>query len=149
MGFVMSTYGIAKICNSAIVSGATDLRCAVIATGGTITDAQIEDAQFVSQIIGVASEAEVTNANYARQTLTSVVVAPDTTLNRVDITAVVPTINNVGAGNTWRRVLYYWQVGADSANPIIGVDTPASTLTPNGGNVTIPPLTLRLNDTSV
>ena len=97
----------------------------------------------------MAGEVEVTNANYARQTLTSVVVAPDTGNNRVDITGVVPTINAVGAGNVWRRVLYYWQVGADSANPIIGVDTPASTLTPNGGNVTIPPLTLRLNDTSV
>ena len=153
MGFVLSTYGLAKIANSAIITGATDLRAAVLATGGTITDAAIEDANFVNQIIGVAGEAEVTNSGYTpgsgnRITLTGVTVAPDVGNNWVLISAAAPVVSTVGAGSVWRRILYYWHVGADSTNVVLGVDTPASTLTPNGGNITLPALAIRINDTS-
>ena len=148
MGFVVSSYGMQRLLNKVVQTGDTDLRAAVILSGGTMTDAQIEDAQFVSNIIGQNGEVEASNSGYARPTLTSVTVAADTTNNRVNVTATVPTMNNVAAGGTWRRVLYYWHTGADSANYVLGVDTPAATLTPNGGNITCPPLDLRINDTS-
>jgi predicted dehydrogenase len=153
MGFVLSTTGLTRLITAAVASGDTNLRAAVIATGGSITDAAIEDADTVSNIIGVSSETEVTNTNYARQTLTSVTVTKDETNNWVEITAAAPTINSVAAGSVWRRVLYYWNIGTegsagDASHVPLGVDTPTSTLTPNGGNVTLPTLIVRVNDTS-
>jgi hypothetical protein len=154
MGFVVSTHGIGRLVGTAFTAGASDLRAAVIATGGTITDAAIEDAEFVNQVIGVAGETEVTNSGYTpgsgnRITLTGVTVTKNTTTNKLEIRATAPTVNNVGAGSVWRRILYYWHVGADATNVVLGVDTPAATLTPNGGNVTLPALTVDINDTSV
>jgi hypothetical protein len=154
MGYVITNAGMERLVTNALASGATNLRAAVIATGGTITDAAIEDAATNSAIIGVNGEVEVTNTNYARQTLTGVTVTKNNTTNKIEIRGTVPTINNVAAGSVWRRVLYYFEVGAagsagDASHIPLAVDTPTSTLTPNGGNVTVPPLTIDINDTSV
>ena len=153
MGFVLSTNGIGRLLSTTFATGNTSLRAAVIATGGTIADTAIEDAANNLQILGVNGEVEVTNANYARQSLTGVVVTNNTTTNKVEIRATAPVINNVGAGSVWRRILYYFEVGAagsagDATHVPLGVDTPTSTLTPNGGNVTLPVLTIDINDTS-
>lgn len=154
MGYVISTHGIGRLLNVAIPdSGYTGLRAAVIATGGTIADATIEDAATNSAIIGVNGETEVTNTNYARQPVT-VTISRNTTANRVELRATVPTIANVAAGSVWKRVLYYFEVGTpgaggDAIHIPLAVDTPTSTITPNGGPVTMPPLTIDLNDTSV
>lgn len=153
MGFVLSTTGIGRLLSTAFTTGNATLRAAVIGTGGTITDAAIEDAATNTAIIGVNGEAEVTNSGYARQTLSGVTVTNNTTTNKVEIRATAPVISNVAAGSVWRRILYYFEVGAagsagDATHVPLGVDTPAATLTPNGGNVTLPALTIDINDTS-
>ena len=153
MGYVITNAGLERLITTAFAGGNTTLRAAVIATGGTITDAAIEDAATNTAIIGVNGEAEVTNTNYARQTLTGVTVTKNVGTNKIEIRGTVPVINNVAAGSVWRRVLYYFNVGTegsagDASHIPLAVDTPAATLTPNGGNVTVPPLTIDINDTS-
>jgi hypothetical protein len=151
--FVMCTAGIHRIHTQAIASGFGGLRAAVIATGGTMPDTTIRDATLVNQIIGVNSEIEVTNPGYGRQTLAGVTVAPDTGNDWVLLSATAPVIASVsGATPVWRRILYYFTVGTegaagDTAHIPLGMDTPASTLTPNGGNITLPPLQIRFTAT--
>jgi hypothetical protein len=147
MPFVMTNKGIFTLLNTA-VSAATDIRCLVCSDAGSPTDAQIEDLDFVSGL-GAIALVEVTNGGYARPDLASVTVAEDDANNWTQISAAAPTINSVLAGNVWKRIVYFIQVGADSANPVLGIDTPAATITPNGGNITLPALTIRVNDTSV
>ena len=147
MPFVMANRGLFTLLNTA-VTAATDFRCLVCSDAGSPTDAQQEDLNFVSELAGIGL-IEVTNANYARQDLGGVAIAEDDTANAVNITATAPVINNVGAGNIWKRVVYYVEGASDAARPIIGIDTPAATLTPNGGNVTLPPMTIQVKDTSV
>jgi hypothetical protein len=147
MGFVMANRGLFTLISTAI-SGSTDFRCLVTSSVGSPTDAQLEDLNFVTDLGGVGL-VEVTNVGYARPDLAGVAVAEDDSGNKVAITATAPVINNVQSGDVWKRIVYFVQVGADSTNPIIGVDTPAATLTPNGGNVTLPPLVVNVTDTSV
>lgn len=147
MPFVMTNKGINYLLSNAI-TGATDIRALVCSDAGSPTDAQIEDLDFVSGL-GAIALVEVTNSGYARADLAGVTVTEDDTNNWTQISATAPVINNVGAGNVWKRIVYFVQVGADSANPVLGIDTPAATITPNGGNITLPALTIRVNDTSV
>lgn len=147
MPFVMTNKGINYLLANA-VSAATDIRALVCSDAGTPTDAQIEDLDFVSGL-GAIGLVEVTNGGYARADLAGVAIAEDDANNWTLISATAPVINNVLAGNVWKRIVYFVQVGADSANPVLGIDTPAATLTPNGGNVTLPALAIRVNDTSV
>ena len=147
MPFVMANRGLFTLLNTA-VTASTDFRCLVCSDAGTPTDAQIEDLNFVSDLASI-SLVEVTNGGYARQDLAGVAIVEDDANNRVAITATAPTIANVAAGNVWKRVVYYVEGASDAARPIIGIDTPAATLTPNGGNVTLPALTIYVSDTSV
>jgi hypothetical protein len=147
MPFVMTNKGINYLLTNAI-SASTDIRALVCSDAGSPTDAQIEDLDFVSGLAAL-SLVEVTNAGYARADLASVAIAEDDANNWTLISAAAPTINSVGAGNVWKRIVYFVQVGADGTNPVLGIDTPAATVTPNGGNITLPALAIRISDTSV
>ena len=146
MSFVMANHGLFQLISTAI-SASTDIRCLVCSAVGTPTDAQLEDLNVVTDLAGIGL-VEVTNSGYARPDLAGVAVAEDDSGNKVTITATAPVINSVGAGDVWKRIVYYVHSGVDSGNNIIGVDTPTSTLTPNGGNVTLPPLTVNITDIS-
>lgn len=146
MGFVMANRGLFTLLTSAI-SGATDLRCLVCSTAGSPTDAQLEDLNVVADLASVGL-VEVTNVNYSRQDLAGVTVGEDDVNNRVYLTATPPTIGNVAVGDVWKRIVYYVEGASDAVRNIIGVDTPSSTLTPNGLDVIMPTLLIYLSDIS-
>ena len=146
MPFVFANRGLFTLLNTAI-TGTTDFRCLVLTTAGTLTDAQIEDFNFVSNVLSTSGIVEATNTNYARQDLAGVQIIEDDTNNRVAITASAPTMFSVGAGAVWGRIVYYVYAGVDTVCPLIGVDTPPAPLTPSG-NVTLPPLIIHVSDIS-
>jgi hypothetical protein len=147
MPFVMTNRGLHTIGSTAI-SGSTDIRALVCSDAGSPTDAQIEDLNFVSELGGIGL-VEVTNAGYARLDLAGVAIAEDDSSNWSKITATAPTTAPIAAGNTWKRIVYFIYNAADSAAVILGIDTPAATVVPNGGTITLPALEIRLVDTSV
>jgi hypothetical protein len=51
-------------------------------------------------------------------------------------------------GETWRNTFFYVEGASDAARVMVGVDTPSSTLVTNGGNVTLPQLSVTVTDTS-
>jgi hypothetical protein len=148
MAFVFATRGLYNLLNTA-VSGSTDIRCGVLTNAGTLTAAQIRDTNFVSDLLGLSGIVEAAVTNYARQDLASVTLSEVDASDNVTLTAAAPTINNVGTGETWRNVFYYVEGASDAARAMIGVDTPASTQVTNGGNITLPALSITVSDTSV
>jgi hypothetical protein len=148
MPFVMANRGLFTLLNTA-VTASTDFRALVLTSAGTLTDAQVEDFNFVSDVLGASGIVEASGTGYARQDLAGVAIAEDDTNNRVAITATAPTMNSVAAGQTWARIVYYVEGGGtDATRVLVGIDTPAATLAPNGGNVTLPALTVYVTDTS-
>ena len=147
MAFVFATRGLYTLLNSAI-SGTTDIRCGVLTNVGTLTAAQIRDTNFVSDLLAVGGILEASGSGYLRQDLAGVALTEQDASDNVTLTATAPTLANVAAGQTWRNVFYYVEGASDAARPMIGVDTPATTLAPNGGNVTLPALSVTITDTS-
>ena len=145
MPFVFATRGLYTLLNSA-VSGTTDIRCGVLTNAGTLTAAQIRDTNFVSDLLALSGILETT-PQY-RQDLAGVALTENDPSDNVTLTATAPMIPSVPAGQTWRNVFYYVEGAADGSRPMIGVDTPAATLAPNGGNVTLPALSVTITDTS-
>lgn len=125
------------------VSGTTDVRCLVITTAVTPTVAQIQDFNFVSDLLAVATEAA--NAGYARVDLAGFTVTENDTNDRVDFTATAPTLTSVASGGAWLGVGYYIEGASDAARVLLAVDIPAATFTPNGGDVTLPQLVWTLS----
>jgi hypothetical protein len=147
MGFRFANRGLFTLLNTA-VSSSTDIRALVLTNAGTLTDAQIRDVNFVSDVLALSGIVEAANAGYSRQDLAGVTVAENDSPDNVTLVASAPTMATVAAGSTWRNVVYYVEGGSDAARAVIGVDTPASTLTPNGGPVTLPALNVTITDTS-
>lgn len=142
MAFTFANRGKLTLLSSAI-SGSTDVRCLVITTAATPTAGQIQDFNFVSDLLAVATEAA--NSGYSRQDLASFTVTEDDTGNDVDLSAAAPTLTSVAAGGVWLGVAFYIEGASDAARPLIGVDITASTFTPNGGDVTLPQLVWTLS----
>lgn len=112
------------------------LKCLLVVAGSAIPDTSKTGVQYVSDVTG--SNSEVTGAGYARQTLSSVTVAFDssgTTL--VDLSFANITFSQNAAGFTTARyaILYKDAGGADSANPVFGVCDPNTTLSAVTGDV--------------
>lgn len=147
MPFRFATRGLYTLVNTAI-SGSTDIRCGVLTNAGTLTDAQIRDTNFVSDLLALSGIVEAANTNYARQDPAAPVLTEVDASDNVTLTVAGPTINNVAAGSTWRNVFWYVEAGTDATRVMIGVDTPAATITPNGGNITLPNLSVTISDTS-
>lgn len=151
MPFVFATRGLYTLLNSAI-SGATDIRCGVLTNAGTLTAAQIRDTNFVSDLLALSGIVEASGVGVptgpGRIDIAGVALTENDASDNVTLTATAPTLTNVAAGQTWRNVFYYVLNSTDANSNMIGVDTPASTLAPNGGNVTLPALSVTITDTS-
>ncbi len=145
MAFYMTNRGLYLLVNAA-VTGSTDIRAAVFSDTGTLTKAIIQDLNSIADLEAVASVAEVTNTGYARLDLAGVTVTEDDTANTCTITATAPTTANITAGDTWRRIAYFVENTTDATRELIGVDIPAAGITPNGGPITLPALTITLSD---
>jgi hypothetical protein len=144
MPMYLTNKGLARIAGG--VSGSTDIRAAVFSDTGTLTKAIIQDLNSLADLEAVASVAEVTNTGYARFDLAGVTVTVDDTGNQVTITATAPTSGAITAGDTWRRIAYYIEGASDAARDLLAVDIPAAGITPNGGAITLPALSITVTD---
>lgn len=132
--------GLYYFLNNAI-SGSTDLRCLVLAGASLPAGVKDVDLNFVSEVLAVSGAVEAAASGYARVDIASFAIAEDDAGNDVDITAAAPTMTSVAAGETWRAIIYYIEGANDAARTLVAYDEPASTLAPNGGNVTLPAFT--------
>lgn len=140
MAFVFANRGLYHLMNVAI-SGSTDLRQAVFTDAGTPpTAATIRDLNFLADLTAVYTEAAA--SGYSRADLASVTLTEVDASDNVTLTAAAPTYSSVAVGEVWEAVAYYIEGASDAARVLIGVDTPASTLTTNGGDVTGPALSV-------
>ena len=140
MAFTVTNQGLEHIVANAI-SSSTDIRM-VVFKGTVPAVATMRDWSFVSDAIASTLD-EAAASGYTRPDLASVTVTASDASDNVTITAAAPVLTSVASGETWTCVGYFIQVGADTANPLIGIDVPTpSTLATNGQNVTLPALLL-------
>jgi hypothetical protein len=121
-------------------ASAMDIRMAVF-TGTVPAAATIRDWNFLSEVIASALN-EATVANYARMDLAGVTLTEVDGSDTATLTATAPTINNVGAGETFTCVAFYKFNASDAAAEVLSVDEPAAPIITNGGNITFPALSL-------
>jgi hypothetical protein len=101
------------------------------------TEAEVQDLNFVSDLLALATEANFTN--YARTSLTRTNAAEDDTNNYITFDASDVVIASAGGAlnNTLYGAFFYEEgSGADANRPLISVDWFASTFTTNGGSLT-------------
>jgi hypothetical protein len=114
------------------------LKCMVVEAGSGMPDTTNTGIRFVSDV--VSGNAEVTGTGYARQTLSNVTVAYDSTNTRlVDFSFDTITFAQHAAGFSNGAYLIFFKDagGADTANPVFCVCDPDTTLDVTGGDVEI------------
>lgn len=121
--------------------GTADIRMAVF-VGAPPAAGTVRDYNFLSELKAVMTEAAATN--YARQDLAGVTLTENDGSDNVTLSATAPTINNVGAGETWTTVAYFIYNASDAAAPLLSVDTVATAVPTNGGNITLPALSMTI-----
>lgn len=122
--------------------GATDIRMGYIQgtsrPAAIDTEAEIQDLDFVSELLAATGVDEPTVTNYARMQLDRTNAAEDDTNNRVNLDADDETLSSVAAGESIIGGFVYHHVGSDdSANPLISVwllDAPG--IATNGSDIT-------------
>lgn len=104
-------------------------------------DDAIRDADTLAAVEALANVAEVTNANYARKSLTdadlAALPAPDDTNNRYDIDLPDQTFSAVAAGDAWTDLLLCYDsdtTGGTDAN-IIPLCLYDFAVTPDGSDI--------------
>ena len=114
----------------------------VVVINTTATDATLKDYNTLSDVLGDANTAEVTNTNYARQTITDaaggLTVTIDDTNDRVDIDISDITWSGVAAGDAWTDLLvcYDNDTGAGTDANIIPITMHDFVVTPDGSDIT-------------
>lgn len=142
MAVVVTNRGLYYLLNNAI-SSSTDIRQAIF-KGTMPSTATIRDYNFLSELTAAATEAAA--SGYSRADLASVTLTESDASDNVTLTAAAPTDTAVAAGETWVAAAYYIEGASDAARTLIAVDTPASTLVTNGGNVTKPALSITITN---
>lgn len=133
--------GLFYLLNTAI-SASTDIRALVITSAAVPTPATIRDLNFVADLLAEAGVTEAAATNYARVDLANVTVAESDAADNATIVADAPTMTSVGSGETWAAIGYYIEGASDAARELLSVEEPASTIPTNGGNITLPALSL-------
>jgi hypothetical protein len=140
MAFVFANRGLFHLMNVAI-SGSTDIRQAAFTDAGTApTAATIRDLNFLDGLTAIYTEAAA--SGYARADLASVTLTESDASDNVTLTAAAPTQTAVAVGEVWEAVAYYIEGASDAARVLIGVDTPTTPITTNGGDITMPALSV-------
>ena len=123
-----------------VISAGTDIRM-VVFKGTVPSVATMRDWVFVSDALASSLD-EAAASGYTRPDPT-ISYTPSTASDNVVISAPAPVLTAVATGETWTAVGWYVHVGADGANPLIGIDMPTpTTLVTNGEDVTLPALLL-------
>lgn len=109
---------------------------------GAATDATLRDYDTMAQIEGDANAAEVTNAGYARKTLTDtdlVAFAPDDVNDRVDLDIPDQTWTGVAAGSAWTDLIVAYDndstAGTDTS--VVPLTLHDFAITPSGSDITV------------
>lgn len=112
----------------------------ILATAGIESDATLVDVDTVSALVAGATN-EVTNAGYARKTLTDAdltAFAPDDTNNRVDLDIPDQTWTGVAAGDGWNDFVVAYDsdtTGGTDAN-VVPCTMHDFVVTPDGSDIT-------------
>ena len=108
------------------------------------TDAAVKDVDTLAALEALASNAEVTNTNYARIELDDTdltAYAPDDTNDRADLDFPDQTFTAVASGDSWTDIAVCYDSitgsGVDSA--IVPLTWHDFAVTPNGGDITAQP----------
>jgi hypothetical protein len=102
------------------------------------TDATMKDRDDLAALLGGTAN-EVTNANYARKTLTDSDVAlgsPDDGNDRFDVDIADQTWTAVGAGTAWTDLIVCYSPSAGADSTIIPLTCHDFALTPDGSDIT-------------
>ena len=114
--------------------------CSAASTPTTVdTQAEVDDLNFVADLLALGSVVEASFTNYARQNLTRTPAAEDDTNNRVGLDAADVVINSAGGAtnNTlWGGFIFEF-ITNDAASPLLSVFAFATPLTTNGSNLTL------------
>ena len=117
----------------------------VLANAGLETDAVLKDKDDLAAVLAGTTN-EVTNAGYARKTLTDADLAPytvDDTTDSITLDFADPVFAAISAGDAWRKILVCYDsdtTGGTDANivPVTAHDLLISgaAVVPNGSNIT-------------
>lgn len=114
------------------------LKAMIVVAGSGIPDTSKTGIEYVSDV--TSGNAEVTGTGYARQTLTGVTVAFDstgTTIVDFSFSNITFSQNAAGFTNGKYIILFKDTGGADSTNPVIAVCDPNATLSVVPGDLVI------------
>lgn len=122
-------------------AGATDIRMGYIQgtsrPAAIDSEAEIQDFNFVADLLGATGVDEPTVTNYARMNLDRTNAAEDDTNNRVNLDAGNETLSAVAAGESIIGGFIYRHVTNDSDSPLYSVwllDAPG--IATNGSDIT-------------
>ncbi len=141
MPHTVTNRGLFYLQNNAI-SASTDFRCLVFKTT-TPTVSAIRDYNTVADLLAATTEAAA--SGYSRVDLAGVAISESDGSDNVTITATAPTISSVASGETWLGIGYYVEGASDSARTLISVDVPASSVSTNGGDITLPQMSYTIS----
>lgn len=134
--YVPTTLKKAQVSGTPINFTSDTLKCLLVTAGGGLPNTSNSGIQYVSDL--TTGNPEVTGTGYARQTLTSVTVAYDGSVNtQVDFShAAITFAQNAAGFNNARYVALYKDTGgADSTNQVFLIFDPGTTLSAQTGSV--------------
>lgn len=132
---------VAELYNRVDLSDPANAVLVITVFNSAAADAAMIDVDTLALLEAVASNAEVTNTNYARIVLDDtdlVAFAPDDTNDRVDLDIPDQTWTAVGAGDAWTDLVINYDsdsTGGTDAN-IVPCTLHDFVATPNGGDIT-------------
>jgi hypothetical protein len=120
--------------------GATDIRVGLLLgaaiPAGIDTEAEIQDLNFVSELLAVTGVDEPTDGSYARVTLTRVAPAEDDTNNRVNMDAADASFGALDNSDIYAAFIFDNTGADDTARELLSVDLFATPVTANGAGFT-------------
>jgi len=107
----------AKVAQGDIDLDTASMVCLLLKSGGTPT--LDPDHAYVTAVLGDVSNAELTNAGYARVALSSISVAQDDVNDRVGISAAKTSFSGMSAGETAvAACVFVYTSASDAANVV-------------------------------
>lgn len=99
------------------------------------TQAEVEDVNFVTDLLALAGVDECTGTGYARKNLSRTNAAEDDANNRVNFVAADVVYTGANFGSSFAAA-YINNTGSDATSEVISIDIFAAALVTNGGDVT-------------
>jgi hypothetical protein len=121
-------------------AGGTDIRIGLLVGASTPvgidTEAEIQDLNFVSELLAVTGVDEPSDGSYARVTLTRSAPTEDDTNNRVNMDASDASFGALDNSDIYGAFIFDNTGGSDAARDLYSVDLFATPVTANGAGFT-------------